>query len=420
MQCGGNRLGDTLLLNAVCPSNTFAMHYASSFRIALLLLVALLVQIAHGQHPAPILTPASTGPFGVGRKLLEWTDHARREPADTTQVRRVPIWVWYPSAKADSNWSEAPLSADWRAAQTAYLTQKIGPEGASFLAQLQVRARTDAPIVRGKERFPVLIFGPGHTWLPTDYSTLIEELVSHGYVVVGYVPTSLASATRLSSGRILKATLDIHQQDVCFQDALLVRRKLALLDAPDSWLLGRIDLNRVGMFGHSQGGAAALVAAARDSTVCPVVNLDSDLMGTALTVSTTQPCLMISHDERPDITSEPNQGVRRGRERSEYRRHADWVRATDKAPVSLRVRIEDTQHMNFADLALIAPSVMTAAQRRNRLSSLDGARGLAVAADLTRLFFDRILKGGPSYTLESIEKQYPEVQALLWRGYAFY
>ncbi|WP_266364395.1 alpha/beta hydrolase [Tellurirhabdus rosea] len=367
-----------------------------------------------------VTTPEPTGAYGVGRRLLEWTDESRREPADSTQPRRLPIWVWYPAPKQPASKAERPLPDDWAAAQNAYLSTKIGAEGAAFLNQLTIRAVTAAPVSPGNEAFPVLVFGPGHTWLPTDYSTLVEELVSHGFVVVGYVPTGLASATRLQNGRIFKQSLDIHQQDVCFDDALFVRRNLKVLDAPGSWLRGRLALDKVGAFGHSQGGAAAVVAGARDSTIRAVVNLDSDLMGTALRVRMLQPALMISHDERPDLAAETQEGFRRGRERSEYRRHADWVRATDKAPVALRLRIDHTQHMNFADLALIPPGVMSPPQRRNRLGTLDGRRSLRVAADLTRLFFDQVLKRGEPLKLEIIEKTYPDVQALLWKGYPFY
>jgi len=380
----------------------------------------LLALIAFSLQAQPTVIPASTGPYGVGRKLLEWTDESRREPADSTQPRRLPVWVWYPTAKQPNAAPEYPLPEDWRAAQTAYLTQKIGPGGAAFLGQLQVRAVTDAPPLTGSPRFPVLIFGPGHTWLPTDYSTMLEDIVSHGYVIVGYVPTSLAGATRLRSGRVFKGTLGVDKQDICFEDALFVRRNLSRLEARELGLRDLIDLQKVGIFGHSQGGSAAVVAGSRDSTLRAVINLDSDLMGTALQARLRQPALMLSHDERPDLAAETAEGFRRGRERSEYRRHADWVRATDTAPVTLRLRITDTQHMNFADLALVPKATMTPAERRNRLNNLDGARGLAVAAELTRLFFDQVMKQGPVLKLESVEKTYPEVQALLWRGYPFY
>ncbi|GHO69804.1 hypothetical protein KSC_086960 [Ktedonobacter sp. SOSP1-52] len=62
------------------------------------------------------------------------------------------------------------------------------------------------PLATNQARYPVLIFSPGMGLLPTDYTTLIEDLVSHGYIVVGIAPTYSASAVAFADGRVVQAT----------------------------------------------------------------------------------------------------------------------------------------------------------------------------------------------------------------------
>jgi dienelactone hydrolase len=48
---------------------------------------------------------------------------------------------------------------------------------------------------------------------------------------------------------------------------------------------GRIDLARLGVFGHSIGGATALLIAAGDTTIRGAIDIDGDAMGNVLTGS---------------------------------------------------------------------------------------------------------------------------------------
>jgi hypothetical protein len=111
---------------------------------------------------------------------------------------------------------------------------------------------------------------------------------------------------------------------------------------------------------------------------------------------------------------------REGRERSEYRRHADWVRATDDAPVALRIRIKGILHLNFNDLGLVPVSQMTEAERKDKIGVADGAKSIRLISDITRQFFDACFKNHSFFTLVDLEKKYPEVQGILWKGIPFY
>jgi hypothetical protein len=359
-------------------------------------------------------TPKPGGPWGVGRRLLQWVDSSRHDVLDSTQYRTLPVWVWYPAEKDTSVTAQYPLPEEWRLEQGRYLDNKIGKGGSQFLQQLKVWSIPNAPVAFTDQKFPILVFGPGHTWLPTDYSTIIEEIVSNGYIVVGFVPTGFASATELANGKMIKGVLPVQQQDIVFQDALFVRNQLYTLQ--NSWLQDRINLQAVGIFGHSQGGAAATVVAGRDTSIRAFVNLDGDLMDAALKAKPLQPALLLSNDERVGMLAATGKMDLEGRERSEYRRHADWVRATDDSKLSLRIRISDTRHLNFNDLALVPEAFMTLEERKNKIGQVNGAETLTMMASITLRFFDAFLKSGSFPAMVDLEKTYPRAQALLWKG----
>jgi hypothetical protein len=359
-------------------------------------------------------TPKPGGPWGVGRRLLQWVDSSRHDVLDSTQYRILPVWVWYPTEKDTAATAQYPLPEAWRLEQGRYLDYKIGKAGSQFLQHLKVWSVPNAPVASTDQKFPVLVFGPGHTWLPTDYSSIIEEIVSNGYIVVGFVPTGFASVTQLANGKMIKGVLPVQQQDIVFQDALFVRNQLHTLQ--DGWLKDRININAVGIFGHSQGGAAATVVAGRDTSIRAFVNLDGDLMDNALKAKPLQPALLLSNDERVGMRAATNKLDLEGRERSEYRRHADWVRATDDSKLSLRIRISDIRHLNFNDLGLTPQELMTPEERKNKIGQVNGGETLKTIAAITLRFFDAYLKAGTFPSMIELENTYPQAQALLWKG----
>ena len=44
----------------------------------------------------------------------------------------------------------------------------------------------DAPLAAGGAPHPVLVFAPGLGLAASDYTTIAEDLASHGYIVVGF------------------------------------------------------------------------------------------------------------------------------------------------------------------------------------------------------------------------------------------
>jgi dienelactone hydrolase len=393
------------------------MHSTGEWRLVIVAMtIALAVTGGRGaaNEPPPATSrtdtaslegPAPTGPHGVGRRLMTWVDSLRPEPTNATRRRELMVWVWYPSAEPAAATREEALPGEWGTRRIAMLEKKFGAEVAAAMRTFRVHATIDAPVRREPARFPVLLFTPGLGWLATDYSVLLEDLASHGYVVVGLSPTGFADVVRFRDGREVHRSLGIGasvgvDQTHVHEDALFALQHLSRLDGDeDSFLHGRLDFSRIGTLGHSLGGTTAHVAAMHDPRVRAAINIDGDPMGTVLDARPTQPLLLVS-SESPSIEEAPphpsaehRERVRQGLERSEQRRTNDWMRMSEASSAPHRVRIAGARHLNFADAALAADKLLPPPQRWMRVGRIEGARGLQVTAALVRSFLAHALSG---------------------------
>lgn len=103
----------------------------------------------------------------------------------------------------------------------------------------------------GCRAHPVVLWGNGTGSTPSTYAGLLRHLASHGFIVAA------AGTGSAGSGREMLAGLD--------HLAAEHRR-------PGSPFHGRVDLDRVGATGHSQGGAGAIGSGADPGvdTVVPI------------------------------------------------------------------------------------------------------------------------------------------------------
>lgn len=374
--------------------------------VRLALLLALLPAPLAALAQASLVAPAPSGPHAVGRTAVTWTDAGRRDPVDSMRARTIPGWIWYPAARSSDGArpSEVALAGAWGEVRAEASARKIGPAAAGAMRTLRVHATTGAPWAPEVARAPVVVFAPGNGWLPTDYAALVEDLASHGYVVLGVASPGLADVVRLDDGAVVRKVLGhgpaiVTDQRHAHADVLHVLADLARMDADASSIVhGRLDLTRVAAVGHSLGGTTALVAAARDTTVRAAVNLDGDAMGVVLDVRPMQPLLLVSHevppmDEAPPRDSTWRELTRQGLERSERRRTAEWAAISSSSVQARRLRIAGLRHLHFTDAALAAHLVEGPDLRFMRWGTIDGAHGLRVVADIVRAFLDHVLHG---------------------------
>lgn len=391
--------------------------------ISILLAATSAISAAGAQAPtdgATLVTPPPSGPHAVGRRLLHWVDASRREPTDTTRARELMVWMWYPAASTEGE-LELALPGEWAEAHERESARTIGGEAATALRALRVHARTGAPLLPDGDPLPVLLFFPGLGWLPADYSTLAEDLASHGYVVFGVAPTGLAATVQFPDGRqvpqLLGAGPRIGEDQVhAHEDARFALAEVRRLNAEAaSGFAGRLDLARIGAFGHSLGGTTALVLAARDTTVRAALNVDGDAMGIVRDVRPRQPILLLS-SESPPVEEFPQAAdsqrlalVRAGLERSEQRRTGEWLRIAEHSIRAERLHVAGARHSDFLDVALVESRIADPKLRWMRVGPIAGERALRITRDVVRAFFDRELRSAPGDLLADPGRAYPEL-----------
>ncbi|MBF5041688.1 hypothetical protein FGE12_04745 [Aggregicoccus sp. 17bor-14] len=333
--------------------------------------------------------PALSGPHAVGRVLLRWVDRTRVDPVGGGSARQLLAWVWYPAQGADGGLPEVALPGTWGERRASFNRRTYGDRAAQALAGLRVHAvtgRAPAPV-----RSPVVLFSAGAGQLPTDYSLLIEDLVSHGYVVVGLASPSLACVVRLPDGREVTQAPGLPER-LALEDLLFARTQLAALDLEqDSPLHGRLDLARVAAVGHSLGGVASVAACGEAPALRACVNLDGDFVGAALEGEARQPLLYVTTDASPLSDSLHWWQLPLGW--NERRRTHAWTAASRSASAAVRAHVAGTLHGNFQDAALLPSSWMQEDKRAERLGPIGGERGIRLTGELMRTFLEHHLSG---------------------------
>jgi hypothetical protein len=165
------------------------------------------------------------------------------------------------------------------------------------LKRMRVYSREGVALARGRERFPVLIFAPGGGIKTLVYTTLLEDLASHGYVVAAIEPPYNAPAMQFPGGKTIGRLTQaergwerprnrdefvrIYQEQVVHwaRDMSFVLDRLAALDKGDGLFARRLDLNRVGAFGHSRGGQVSGTVRLLDARFRGGINIDGSDSG---------------------------------------------------------------------------------------------------------------------------------------------
>lgn len=225
--------------------------------------------------------PATTGPYHVGYLESVVVDRSRTDALNSRpdQPRRLPIGFWYPSAARFNR--PRRYVTDVREAlvlNSLGLGDQIGAA-----AYLGTDASNDAPVAEG--RFPLLVFSPGFGSPFENYQVFAEQLASYGYVVVGVNHPGISGALFLDGDTYPSfADFPVEKSDslnqLTIDDLQVVLAQIQDGRALPSLILGRsIDQSRVGAFGHSFGGSAAIRWAARNPTVRVAVDLDGTVWG---------------------------------------------------------------------------------------------------------------------------------------------
>ena len=382
--------------------------------------------------------PAPRGPYAVGTSEFRLTDTAREEllTERSGDYRQILVRVTYPALNDDAF---ARLPRDTIQGMASVVTGAMWPNPVTVSwGAIVTHARRNALLAATQQRYPVLIYSHGMGGNAEMNTVLTQHLASHGYVVMAIDHPFLNSGFRFEDGTMIGAESlfdsqfsNTEEQDrkreelaVLIENsrdvplarlAELIRERAAvnrpqdarwarlhelmsadqrfLLDSlsslpPGSLLAGRLDLDRIGVFGMSSGGTTTHLTCTRDPRCRAGLNLDGF-----------QPFLIDLPPLRVPfmhMVSERNFQLAIAHESAEA--------------TSYFVRILGTDHPSFTDFVLSLHRLRSVS---NMLGTIDGERMLSLVNDYVLAFFDEALLDRREPILHgATSDRYPEVVML--------
>lgn len=340
------------------------------------------------------LLPKPTGPYQVGRTSFHLVDRSRKDPQGTQpeHLRELMVVVWYPSKAVASPKPATWLPPGWASLEAnGFLGMLLGrssnPAARDFqgvINSVDVHAHESAPVAKSTKRFPVIVFSPGNRMFPNEYSALLEDLASQGYVVIGTVPTGWVSVT-FSDGHITPRS-DAADFSLWVGDLKYVLdQATAWSSNRDSIFFGRLDLDHVGVFGHSGGANAAAMATHKDKRIKSCLTLDAGVLRPE--DATGFPMLAFNAENADYRRRNPDDYQAIMQERETFLR---------RSKPGIAVLLRGADHNSFTDL-----SVIKAFER-----SGNGEVFIATIRAFVREFFAEFLLGKPSQLIRKGSPKY--------------
>lgn len=382
--------------------------------------------------------PKPTGPYAVGTTTLHFTDLTRPETLtdDPDDVRQFSGRVWYP---ADKPKSTEPLEyQDYQ--PSVQLISAGGPPEFIFSHYdlLTSNAYLDAPISDDQPSYPALIFSIGFLTLKEDYQIFAEEFASQGYIVLILDTPYESQAVHRSDGSTVNYSdahakaYEAHEDDIfplwkrfwdddttaterdaiahqmlereTFMDTVLRIRvadtqfavdELQRLNAgqPTSMFAGKLDLSRVGILGHSLGGAVAGQTCLVDDRFKACANLDGFQWGDVVDSAIQQP-FMIMYSEQ-------------------FEGGTDYI-LNNLQNDTYVLTVDGSTHMNFQDVPFVIPGTKTIGMS----GSISATRMYEITNHYLLAFFGKYLNGDEASLLNEPSPPYAEVAFSFRPGHA--
>lgn len=397
--------------------------------------------------------PQPTGPYSVGQTSYHFVDTSRYEMlAQSNDVkdsvfRELMVHVWYPSDEADlfltpaekklrCYMPEVMPNIMMKAKEKFYLPiflQKF-LLGTIYTYGLPLRS-----VSSFHENYPVIMFSHGFGGVAKLSSAHIENLVSHGYIVVGIDHTYDCMVASFPGGRHIiqnKQYKDSGQGQFDYvitrlntwqDDVRFVLDKLLDINTndPHERLTARIALDRIGMFGHSMGGITTMHMCRLDERIKAGVNLDGPALGKGIHDGFAKPFMVMMADNTIERLYLPFSD-KELRQRNISREDEKQVKQAYEIGIPgvcskvahdvYHLSIRGTTHHTFCDLAILKRMLYFSKYFDLGVGKIDGLRVTEIINNYLVSFFDKYLKNRQAPLLDGHSLKYHEVTVKKWHN----
>lgn len=225
----------------------------------------------------------------IGRTVKVLEDKNRKEVySKKDENRRVIISIFYPVDGAWKPEKQAYYKDLYSPCEEEFIKRyKEDPKvSEEYLNNIKINTYNDVPITKEDKKYPLIIFSPGLGCGRDSSMFNIERLVECGYIVVTVGHIYDTRFTVLPDGEIVEQTEAINELtdevikqliDIRKEDIIFVMNELIMLNVKNDILINKFDLNKIGIIGHSIGGAAQFEVYNVDNRIKSLVMLDGSM-----------------------------------------------------------------------------------------------------------------------------------------------
>ncbi|NOR86081.1 MAG: hypothetical protein GQ527_00585, partial [Bacteroidales bacterium] len=287
--------------------------------------------------------PKPTGVYQIGTTELFLTDSSRKDRFKKKDFRRIYVKIWYPAQPAQEQKPELYLeNYPSDLIIDIFHSKDFSAEWLEEIKKKPTHSYFNAPLDSRFAEYPMLIFTPGYYFGMAElYSAFMEELASHGYIVCSvnhpyeqpyikfpnndevfikkkrtqwaYLQLVMANWFQFrkkdSPENIEKITRYYHQMLHRFDKALglwvedtefFVDHVFQEKNNTDAHqIIAAINLEQIGAFGQSFGGAVTGQLCLVDERVKAGLNMDCFQFGDIVDYPLNQPFMLMQSDYQP-------------------------------------------------------------------------------------------------------------------------
>ena len=368
----------------------------------------LLGTVCFGAAASKIQLPKPSGQYNVQVTSTKLVDDSRIDPFSPDNSERALMVSSFAPMICDNTEYVQYMQPAVAVANDAQFAS-VGIQKGTFESFQIESCLKPHPIIRN---FPLVIFSPGLGISRLLYQAMLQDVASHGYVVVSVDHPYDTNVVEFPDGKVIKgepgkiaSNPDLMRQafETRVADLGFVLEELQKTDqhvVPRS-LSGKISFDHISAAGHSFGGAATAQAMYNNSQYAGGINLDGVMFGPVVSEGFNQPFLEFS-----SMTTS-------------QKRNNTWTEFLSSLTCWKReLLLEDSEHNTFTDLPLLFDSVPNAEQVRSNaqtlIGSLAGERVRTIISAYVGATVEFYASAEQQPLLNEPSDKYPEVEYVVY------
>jgi len=364
--------------------------------------------------------PEIVGEYNVGTISFDAVDVNRIEIYGDSpgSPRKIRLQFWYPTDQVEGATKDLWLSDGVDAVRM--IPAIVGAPGfiLEYAARIKSNSYKNVPILQPQNTYPIVVMSHGWRGFRNLHSDIGELLAANGFIAVSIDHSYGSLATVFDDGSVIPLDTQALPPGEGFASAANTLVKTYSLDAKlvldlldqlnegnpehttiedSGFFINCIDLNSIGMVGHSTGGGGVTRLAITDERVSAVFALDpwvepidSEILSRGLAASS-----IFLRSEEWEVSKN-----------NEYLQ----IIANSPNTVTEMYQLNGATHEDFTMLYMFEP----ASKLIGFAGTLDSRRSGEIQRNFIFNFFDITLKGnGESYSY--LANKYPEVVDISWQ-----